>query len=184
MFTDGFIKVADVIRHTLSCNCLSCLFHNYHLSNPMQPPHFVDESLHDNDGDDREQDFMILQLVDFKYHKTLVQQVELLIRVQQVIVLPAKIVGSQYVKKIGEVEILLPVVFLFQYLSEFPLHELIKSIERRNQLLVFFYPFDEQVDRHRKGYFLGTANGIRIPFSKGHNQRFNGLFLLQVKDLV
>ena len=127
---------------------------------------------------------MILQLVDFKYHKTLVQQVELLVRVQQVIVLPAKIVGSQYVKKIGEVEILLPVVFLFQYLSEFPLHELIKSIERRNQLLVFFYPFDEQVDRHRKGYFLGTANGIRIPFPKGHNQRFNGLFLLQVKDLV
>ena len=56
----------------------------------MQPPHFVDESLHDNDGDDREQDFMILQLVDFKYHKTLVQQVELLVRVQQVIVLPPR----------------------------------------------------------------------------------------------
>ena len=45
----------------------------------MQPPHFVDKSFHNDDGHHRKKNLMLLNFVNFKYHKTLVQQVELLI---------------------------------------------------------------------------------------------------------
>ena len=47
-----------------------------------------------------EKDFVLLNFVNFKYHKTLVQQVELLIRIQQIIIFSTTVVWSQYIQKL------------------------------------------------------------------------------------
>ncbi len=77
------------------------LLYNYHLSHPMQTSHFVYESLHNDDSDYRKKNFMLLNFVNFKYHKTLVQEVELLVGVQQIIVLSTTIIRSQYIQKVS-----------------------------------------------------------------------------------
>ena len=84
----------------------------------MQTSHFVNKRLHDDDSHDREKDFVLLNFVNFKYHKTLVQQVELLIRIQQIIIFSTTVVWSQYIQKVSEIEILLAVMLLLQYSTE------------------------------------------------------------------
>lgn len=127
---------------------------------------------------------MLLDFVNFKYHESLAEQVELFIRIQQVVIFTSPVIRSQYIEKISEVEILLPIVLLFQYLPEIPLYEFVEGIEGWDRPLVLLYLFDIQVDRHGKGHLLGTGDDFRIPLSERHDQCFNGLFLLQVKDLV
>ena len=114
----------------------------------MQTSHFVYESLHNDDSDYRKKNFMLLNFVNFKYHKTLVQEVELLVGVQQIIVLSTTIIRSQYIQKVSEIEILLAVMLLLQYSTELSLYELLESIKGRNQLIVLLYLFKEQVNRH------------------------------------
>lgn len=105
----------------------------------MQTSHFVYESLHNDDSDYRKKNFMLLNFVNFKYHKTLVQEVELLVGVQQIIVLSTTIIRSQYIQKVSEIEILLAVMLLLQYSTELSLYELVESIKGRNQLIVLLY---------------------------------------------
>lgn len=105
----------------------------------MQTSHFVNKRLHDDDSHDREKDFVLLNFVNFKYHKTLVQQVELLIRIQQIIIFSTTVVWSQYIQKVSEIEILLAVMLLLQYSTELSLYELVESIKRRNQFIVLLY---------------------------------------------
>lgn len=114
----------------------------------MQTSHFVNKRLHDDDSHDREKDFVLLNFVNFKYHKTLVQQVELLIRIQQIIIFSTTVVWSQYIQKVSEIEIFLAVMLLLQYSTELSLYELVESIKRRNQFIVLLYLFKEQVNRH------------------------------------
>ena len=127
---------------------------------------------------------MLLNFVNFEYHKTLAEQVELFVRVQQIVIFAAPVIRSQDIEKISEVEILLPIVLLFQYYPEIPLYEFVEGVEGRYRPPVLLYLFDIQVDRHGKSHLLGTGDDFRIPFSERHDQRFNGLLLLQVKDLV
>ena len=83
----GAHKKLYIVSHAFTCDCLPSLLYNYHLSHPMQTSHFVYESLHNDDSDYRKKNFMLLNFVNFKYHKTLVQEVELPVGVQQIIAL-------------------------------------------------------------------------------------------------
>lgn len=79
----------------------------------MQPSHFGNKTLHDNQRRNGQQYRVVLDIVQFEHDKAFVQQVDVLFRVEQVIVFAALIVGFQDVQEILDVEILFPDTLAF-----------------------------------------------------------------------
>ena len=53
------IKILDIGSHVCRSYRFPCFFYHYHLTDAFQAAHLVDEQLHDDDGCDREQDWMV-----------------------------------------------------------------------------------------------------------------------------
>ena len=77
--SDRLIEILDIGRHVCRSYRFPCFFYHYHLADAFQAAHFVDEQLHDDDGRDWEQDWMVLDGVNLENDEPLVQQVKLLV---------------------------------------------------------------------------------------------------------
>ena len=60
---DGLEEVFQIFRHTLLADGFPGFFQQYHLADTLQLPHLVDEGFHDNDGHNREQNLVVLDIV-------------------------------------------------------------------------------------------------------------------------
>ena len=89
------------------------------------------EGLHDNQCNDRIKDFVFADIIQFEDDESLIQQVQLLVRVQEVVVLPATIVRFENVQKIFNIEILFPDALFFQQTAVIRCDELVEGVERR-----------------------------------------------------
>ena len=87
---------------------------------------------------------MILYGIDFEDDKAGVQQVELLVRVQQVVVFATFVVRLQHVEKIGQVKILFPDLFLTEQCRVVGGEILVKAVERRNETVVRLDTLDKE----------------------------------------
>ena len=72
---------------------------------------------------------MILYRINFEDDKACIQEVELLVRVQQVVVFATFVVRLQDVEKIGQVKILFPDLFLMEQSRVVGGEILIKAVE-------------------------------------------------------
>ena len=71
--SNRFKEILYVGCHTFLGDCLSCFLNQYHLADTLQTSHFINESLHDNDGDNRKEDRIIFHNIQLKYDKPFVQ---------------------------------------------------------------------------------------------------------------
>ena len=78
---------------------------------------------------------MILDIVQFEHDKAFVQQVDVLFRVEQVIVFAALIVGFQDVQEILDVEILFPDTLAFEQSAILFVDKFVERVERRAQVV-------------------------------------------------
>ena len=134
--THGLIEVAYVTRHVCRGNRLPRFLDKDDFPYSLQPSHLVDEQLHNDDGRDGEKDGMILYRINLEDDKACVQQVELLVRVQQVVVFATFIVRLQDVEKIGQVKILFPDLFLTEQCRIVGGEVLVKAVERGYDTIV------------------------------------------------
>ena len=87
---------------------------------------------------------MVFNLVDFEDYKPFVQQVQLLVRVQQEVILAAFMIRFQHIQEVSYVELLITYPFGFQYRPVVRVHKLIESVERRYKIVIILYPVNEQ----------------------------------------
>ena len=71
--SNRFKEILYVGCHTFLGDCLSCFLNQYHLADTLQTSHFINERLHDNDGDNRKEDRIIFHNIQLKYDKPFVQ---------------------------------------------------------------------------------------------------------------
>ena len=150
----------------------------------LQPSHLVDEQLHNDDGRDGEKDGMILYRINLEDDKACVQQVELLVRVQQVVVFATFIVRLQDVEKIGQVKILFPDLFLTEQCRVVGGEILVKAVERRNDTVVRLDTLDKERHGIGEGNFLRTGGRLVVLLPEGQQQGFDALPFLHIIHLV
>ena len=95
---------------------------------------------------------MILYRINFEDDKACIQEVELLVRVQQVVVFATFVVRLQHVEKIGQVKILFPDLFLTEQCRVVGGEILVKAVERGNDSVVRL----DALDKERHG--IGEGN--------------------------
>ena len=78
----GRTEVLQVLGHALLADGFPSLLQEYHLADALQPTHLVDEGLHNDDGHYREEYLIVLDVIQLKDDKPLVQEVQLLVGVQ------------------------------------------------------------------------------------------------------
>ena len=98
---------------------------------------------------------MLSDIVEFEYDETLVKQIDLALRIEQVIVLAAFIVRFKHIQKVVYIEILLPHIFLPQDFSVILPDELIERIERRDDVPAASKRGKEHRHGIRQGDFFG-----------------------------
>ena len=76
--SDGLEKVLQIFRHTFLADGLPCLLQQNHFANTFQLSHLVDEGFHNDDGDNREQYLVVLDIVQLKDNEAFGQQIKLL----------------------------------------------------------------------------------------------------------
>ena len=127
---------------------------------------------------------MVLDIVQFEHDKAFVQQVDVLFRVEQVIVFAALIVGFQDVQEILDVEILFPDTLAFEQSAILFVDKFIERVERRAQVVTVLDLLNIQAHSVRQRDFLGAARRFIVPFPQGKNQRLDTFALLNVVDII
>ena len=61
--SDGLKEILQIFRHALLADGFPGFFQQYHLTDTFQLPHLVDEGFHDDDGHNREQYLVVLDIV-------------------------------------------------------------------------------------------------------------------------
>ena len=87
-----YFKYSDILGEE---RAFPSLLADQHLPHPFQAAQLVDEGFHDDDRHHGEQLGIIFYTVNFKYDEPLVQQVDVLVRVQQEVVAPALVILPQ-----------------------------------------------------------------------------------------
>ena len=128
-FSDGLEKIADVIAHIGGCQCLPALFDKDYFPDTFQLAHLGDKSLHDDDGDNRKQHFVIANVVQLKNDEASVQQVQLLVGVEQEVIFTATVIGFQHIQESPYIKILLTGSLLFQDILILVTDKFIEGIE-------------------------------------------------------
>ena len=80
--THGLEEVLQILGHALLADGFPSLLQEYHLADALQSSHLVDEGLHNDDGNYREEYLIILDIIQLEDDKPLVEQVQLLVGVQ------------------------------------------------------------------------------------------------------
>ncbi|MNL41251.1 hypothetical protein D3C87_1636530 [compost metagenome] len=106
---------------------------------------------------------MLLDRINLKDDKTLGKQVQLLVGIQQVIILAAFVIRLQYIKKIGNVKVFFPYLFFYQHASVISLNILVKTIERRKDVIALDL-FDIAAYGIGQCHFLGAGGRLVITF--------------------
>ena len=184
ILTDGFIEVANILAHIGRGEGFPALFDQNHLTHAFEPPHLADISFHDDDRHDRKQDFVIFDIIQLEDDESFMKQIQLLVRVEQVVVLSAFVVRFEHRQEVVDVEILFPDVFLAQQAAVVPSYESVETVEGG---LVFGVSADMlQIEVYgiRQGDFLGTRRRFVVPFPQGQDQRLDALPLLDVEHPV
>ena len=109
---------------------MSVIFDKDHLADALQPPHLVDEDLHDDDRHHGKQRAVRRDVVQLEDDEALREQVQLPVGVEQVVVLAAPVVGLQHVEQVRQVEILLADVLLLQQPPVVRDEKLVEGVER------------------------------------------------------
>ena len=91
--------------------------------------HLGDKSLHDDDGDNRKQHFVIANVVQLKNDEASVQQVQLLVGVEQEVIFTATVIGFQHIQESPYIKILLTGSLLFQDILILVTDKFIEGIE-------------------------------------------------------
>ena len=127
---------------------------------------------------------MILYRINFEDDKACIQEVELLVRVQQVVVFATFVVRLQHVEKIGQVKILFPDLFLTEQCRVVGGEILVKAVERRNDTVVRLDTLDKERHGIGEGNFLRTGGRLVVLLPEGQQQGFDALPLLHIIHLV
>ena len=127
---------------------------------------------------------MILDRIDFEYHEPFVQQVQLLVRVQQKIILAALVVRFQYIQEIGDVELLVAYPLRIQYRPVIRVHKLVESVERRHKAVIILNPVNEQGDRIGQRHLFRAGRRFIVLLPKRQEQCLDRFLFLHVKHLV
>jgi len=87
---------------------------------------------------------MILYRINLEDDKAGVQQVELLVRVQQVVIFATLVVRFQHIEKIGQVKILFPDLFLTEQSRVIGGEIVVKTVERGYNTIVRLDTLDKE----------------------------------------
>lgn len=87
---------------------------------------------------------MIFNCINFEYHKPFIQQVQLLVRVEQKVILTTSIIRFQYIQKIGYIKFLVAYPFGIQYRPIVRIHKFVESIEGWYKVFIILYPVNKQ----------------------------------------
>src|SRR6185295_14817364 len=140
-FSYRFKEVFDVLRHSFSCDCLPSLLDKYHFSDALKLAHLGNENFHNDYCDDREKDWVILDVVKFEDNEAFFEKVKVRGGVEQIIKFSTFIVRPKHVKEIFHIKVLL-LDFVFpksgdKYITE----EFIERVEAREQCFFLFEMF-------------------------------------------
>ena len=127
---------------------------------------------------------MILYRVDFEDDKAGVQEVELLVRVQQIVIFTSLVVRFQHVEEIGQVKILFPDLFLTKQCRVVGGEILVKAVERGYDAVVRLDTLDKERHGIGKGDLLRTGGRLVILLPKGQQQCLDALPFLHIIHLV
>ncbi len=105
VFSHRLVHVVQVFRHVRRGERLPRLFHDELLAHALEPPHLVDESLHDDDGHHGEEFAVLLDAVDLEDDEALGEQVDVLRRIEQEVVTSAAIVLPERGEEVVDVEV-------------------------------------------------------------------------------
>ena len=173
IFPHRFVEVFDVIRHICRCNRLPRFLDGDYFAYALQPPHFVDKYFHNDDGGNREQDFVVFDGIYFKHDKTFGEQIQFLVRIEQEIVFAPFVIRFEHVEKSGNVKIFFADFFGFQHVPVPAFHVFVKGIETGFDASVRFDFFDVKGNGIGQGDLLRARRRFVVPFPEGHNQRFD-----------
>ena len=162
------------------------LFHDKLFPHAFQPPHLVDESLHDDDGHHREKLTIFLYTVNLEDDEPLVQQVDVLRGVEQEVVTSAPVIlphGGEHIVDV-EVGFVHLDVTLSQLLAVVVTHILVKGVERRHDAPVSLDTLD--VGTHGTAQFaaLGLCHLVVLRLPECQQQGLDAVLLLHVEDVI
>lgn len=103
----GRTQILNEAGHARLCDSLPCLFEQQYLADSFQAAHLVDERFHHDDRDNRVEDLVVGDVIQLEDNEPLREQVELLVRIEQVVILSAPVKRLQNIQKILDVEIFL-----------------------------------------------------------------------------
>lgn len=101
----------------------------YHLADAFQFPHLVDEGFHDDDGDNREQYLVVLDVVQLEDNESFIQQVKLFVRVEKEVIFPTTVIRFKHIQETPHVKILLTGTLLPQNILVLVTDELVEGVE-------------------------------------------------------
>ena len=96
MFTYRLVEILDELRRTALRDGFPRLLDKDHFPLVrLQAPHLGDVRIHQHDCHDREKNLMVLDVIQLKDDEPLMEQVHLLLRIQQILILaPLRIWGE------------------------------------------------------------------------------------------
>src|SRR6186713_2818702 len=159
------------------------LFDQDGLVQTRQLAHLADEDFGDHDGNDREENGIIFKFVYFKDDHSLIQQIQLLPRIQQKVIFAALIKGAQDVEKIIDVEIFLLNVLSSQHPDKFILQEFVKAI-KAGKYRILRQPLIITLQRIAERYILRPEKGLVFSFPQRHQQGLDAFPFLRVQALT
>ena len=127
---------------------------------------------------------MILNRINLEDDEAGVQQVELLVRVQQIVIFASLIVRLQHVEKIGQVKILFPDLFLTEQCRIVGGEILVKAVERGYDTIVRLDTLDKERHGIGKGDLLRTGGRLVVFLPQREQQCLDALPLFHVEYLI
>ena len=181
---DRLEEVFQILGHALLADGLPRLLQQDHLADTLQLSHLVDERLHDDDRDYREEHLVVLDVVQLEDDEPLAEKVQLLVGVEQVVVLTALVIRLQHVQETPHVEVLLAGALGLQDFPVLVADELIERVEGWDDGPVRADLLQEEADRIGESNLLGACRRLVVPFPQREDERLDGLLLLYVEDPV
>ena len=110
---------------------------------------------------------MVLNGIYLEYNEAFLQQIKLLVRIKQIVILSATIVRLQHIQEIRQVKILFPDILLVKDSTVVSLYKLVEGIEGRFYLRIRLDTLD--VERHGIGecHLLGTGSRLVVLLPQG-----------------
>ena len=186
VFSHRLVHVAQVFGHVRRGECFPRLFHDELLAHTFEPPHLIDESLHDDDGHHGEEFAVLLDAVDLEDDETLGKQVDVLRRIEQEVVTSAAVVLPERGEEVVDVEVgLLHLdVACLQLLTVGAFHVLVKGVEAGRDAPVGAYQL--HIGGHGAAQLggLGLGDFLTLALPQREQQRLDAVLLLHVEDVV